>query len=46
MKEYNVAADKLIEAIKQNHKRATGEDITKKELVKIIAEVMKERLND
>lgn len=45
MKEYNKPADELLEALKQWHKRTTGEDISAKELLAQATKILKERIN-
>lgn len=43
-KETDKPADALLEALKQWHKRTTGEDLSAKELLKQATNVLKERI--
>lgn len=43
MKEFDKPADRLLEAIKQWHKRINGVDLNEKELVKEATKIIKER---
>lgn len=44
MKEYDKPADRLLEAIKQWHKRINGVDLTGKELLSEATKILKERI--